>query len=94
MRSRNTEPLRSVSQRRVLRWLWPATLLALAPKCALCVLAYVGLGAAFGLGGPEVCGGAADSLAPWTSVLAWLGAGGGLVILGLLAWIGRAGRPF
>ncbi len=41
-------------------WLIPAALLALTPKCALCLLAYAGLGAALGLGGPELCGGAAS----------------------------------
>jgi hypothetical protein len=34
-------------------------LLALAPKCLLCAAAYVGLGAALGLGGPEICGASA-----------------------------------
>jgi hypothetical protein len=38
-------------------WLAPALLLTLAPKCVLCVLAYAGIGAALGLGGPEICGG-------------------------------------
>jgi hypothetical protein len=37
-------------------WLIPTALLALAPKCFLCLLAYVGLGTALGLGGPEICG--------------------------------------
>ncbi len=42
--------------RRLRRWLVPAALLALVPKCVLCVLAYTGLGVALGLGGPELCG--------------------------------------
>lgn len=52
----------------------PAALLALAPKCALCVLAYIGLGAALGLGGPEFCGGAREhgSAAAWIFSLAWI----------------------
>jgi len=37
-------------------WLIPAALLALTPKCVLCVLAYAGIGTALGLGGPEICG--------------------------------------
>jgi hypothetical protein len=42
---------------RLLRgWVLPAAMLALAPKCVLCVLAYAGLGAAIGLGAPELCG--------------------------------------
>ena len=46
---------------RAARWLLPAALIALTPKCVLCVLAYAGLGAAFGLGGPEICGTTAGS---------------------------------
>lgn len=34
-------------------------LLAVAPKCVACLVAYIGLGAALGLGGPELCGVAA-----------------------------------
>jgi hypothetical protein len=45
---------------RLRRWLVPVTLLTLTPKCVLCVLAYTGLGAALGLGGPELCGAVAD----------------------------------
>jgi hypothetical protein len=64
--------------RRSVRWLLPATLLALTPKCLLCVLAYAGLGAALGLGGPEICGAPAGSPASWVSSLAWLGVAGGV----------------
>jgi hypothetical protein len=46
---------------RAARWLWPAALLAVAPKCILCLVAYVGLGTALGLGGPELCGAPNDS---------------------------------
>ena len=61
-------------------------LLALTPKCVFCVLAYVGLGAALGLSGPELCG-AASSNSPvsWVTPLAWLGVAGLLVASGLLA---------
>ena len=55
MPARTSENLR----RRLARargWFIPAALLALAPKCVLCVLAYAGIGAALGLGGPEICG--------------------------------------
>ena len=48
--------------RRARGWLIPAALLALAPKCVLCLLAYAGLGAALGFGGREFCG--ATSNAP------------------------------
>ena len=54
MFSRSSEILR--------RWLLPAVLLAAAPKCVLCLLAYAGVGAALGLGGSEMCG-ATDSVA-------------------------------
>lgn len=40
-------------------------LLALVPKCGLCVLGYLGLGAALGLGGPEICGAIGGPSAPW-----------------------------
>jgi hypothetical protein len=42
--------------RRAVRWFLPAALLALMPKCILCVLVYAGLGALLGFGGPEICG--------------------------------------
>ena len=51
MPSRHTE-----FSRRAVCCLFPAALLALTPKCLLCVLAYAGLGAMLGLGGPEICG--------------------------------------
>jgi hypothetical protein len=72
---------------RAARWLLPAALLALAPKCVLCVLAYVGLGTALGLSGPELCSAVSNSPASWTTVFAWLGLGGVLTVGGLLASI-------
>jgi hypothetical protein len=80
MPSRRTE-----SSRRAVRWLLPAALLALTPKCLLCVLAYAGVGAAFGFGGPEICGASVDLPATWASTLAWLGVAGGLGLTGFLA---------
>ena len=80
MPSRRTE-----FSRRATRWLLPAAVLALAPKCLLCVLAYAGLGAALGLGGPEICGASAGLPASWASSLAWLGVAGGLGTFGFLA---------
>jgi hypothetical protein len=63
-------------------WLIPAALLALAPKCVLCVLAYAGLGAALGFGGPELCGVTGDATVSWV----WLPALGAAVgIAGLFA---------
>jgi len=76
--------------RRATRWLLPATALALAPKCLLCVLAYAGLGAALGLGGPELCGAPAGSPASWAPSLAWLGVTGGIGAFGFLASRRRA----
>ena len=59
-------------------WLLPAALFALAPKCVLCLLAYAGLGAALGLGGPELCGASGDTAGPWTLWLPAIGAAAGL----------------
>lgn len=78
-------PPRTEFFRNALRWLWPAALLALAPKCMLCVLAYTGLGAALGLGGSEICS-ATPAPTSWVTSLAWLGVvAGGLGTFGLLA---------
>ena len=57
-------PLLVERVRRLRRWLIPATLLALTPKCVLCLLAYTGLGIALGFGGPELCGAPAESARP------------------------------
>ena len=62
------------------RWLAPALLLTLAPKCILCLLAYAGLSAALGLGGPEICGAPDDPTAPWMTWLSALGLVAGAVI--------------
>jgi len=62
----------------VLRSLGAGGALLLAPKCALCLLGYVGLGAALGLTRPELCGAPTSSTSPWLwlsslgLVLAWL----------------------
>ncbi|HVU25913.1 MAG TPA: hypothetical protein VHE13_17410 [Opitutus sp.] len=55
---------------RRLRWLAPAALLALVPKCGLCLLAWLGLASALGLGGRELCGAPADPSHPWLMLLA------------------------
>jgi len=50
----------------------PAALIALTPKCALCLLAYAGLGTVLGIGGPELCGSstsATDSLVLATGLI-------------------------
>jgi hypothetical protein len=62
--------------RRAVRWLLPAALLALTPKCVVCVLVYVGAGAALGLGGPEWCRVSDDSRISWTTMCAWMGVAG------------------
>lgn len=64
MSSRRADLLRQSS-----RWATSLALLALMPKCVLCVAAYVGLGAAFGLGAPELCGAPAGAPGAWTSAL-------------------------
>jgi hypothetical protein len=78
--------------RRAARWLLPAALLALTPKCLLCVLAYAGLGAALGIGGLEICGAPGGSPAFWESSQVWLGFAGVLGMFGILASYRRA-RP-
>lgn len=60
-------------------WLVPAALLALAPKCLLCVAAYVGLGAMLGLGGPELCGTSGNDAGHWTTWLSALGLAAGAI---------------
>ncbi|MCX6955838.1 MAG: hypothetical protein NTV51_27150 [Verrucomicrobia bacterium] len=57
-------PPRTSLPRRTVRWVVPAALLALAPKCLVCLLGYAGLGAALGLAGPELCGAPESSLTP------------------------------
>ncbi len=54
--------------RRARRWLIPAALLALIPKCFACLAVYAGLGAAL-FGGVEICGAASNSIA--TTLHAW-----------------------
>lgn len=58
--------------RRLRGWLVPVALLALAPKCVLCALAYAGAGAVLGLGRTEICG-ADDASRPWVIALPVLG---------------------
>jgi hypothetical protein len=66
------------SLRRPLRPLASVALVALAPKCMVCVLAYAGIGAVFGLRGPEICGAAASG-GLWTSSPAQIGLAVGIV---------------
>lgn len=70
---------RAESLLRRTRWLGPTALLALAPKCVLCLAAYAGLGSALGVGGRELCGG--DSRRAFT---------GGLIAIALVAMLGLA----
>ena len=65
------------------RWLIPAALLAATPKCVLCLLAYAGLGAALGLGGPELCGASNDASSHWAT---WLLVSGAAAVACWLAW--------
>ena len=61
-------------------WLASALLLTFAPKCLMCVAAYVAAGTALRLGSPEICGASSSTAGHW---LAWL------PVLGLA--IGAAG---
>lgn len=85
MPSSRTDFLQSSRASRAVRWLLPTALLALTPKCLLCVAAYIGLGAALGLGGPEICGAPGGFTPSWASSLAWLGVTLGLGVIGFLA---------
>jgi hypothetical protein len=58
--------------RRPRDWLLPAALVALAPKCVLCLLAYAGVGTVLGLGEPEICGAAGPDRS-WAAVPLLLG---------------------
>lgn len=63
--------------KRLLSPLAVAALLAIAPKCLVCVLAYAGL---LGLGGVELCGGSASA---WRGHLPlFIGIAGALLSLG------------
>lgn len=67
-----------------------AVLLALTPKCVLCVVAVFSAGTALGGGVRELCGAATNSPATWVTTLAWLGMSGGLGTFGFLARCRRA----
>jgi hypothetical protein len=68
----------------------PAALLALAPKCALCVAAYVGLGAALRFGGPEICGASGAAAGHWLLWLPALGLAVGAIGLFVRSHLRRA----
>jgi hypothetical protein len=79
--------------RRPFRPLASVALLALAPKCMVCVLAYAGIGAIFGLQGPEICGAAASSRGLWASPPAQFGFALGIVgLIARLWWRRSANR--
>jgi hypothetical protein len=67
-------------------WL-SAALLAVAPKCGLCLLSYLGLAAALGFGGPELCGATRGSATAWLTWLSGLG-----LALGAIAVYARLSR--
>jgi len=76
---------------KALVWLIPATLLALAPKCFLCLAAYAGIGAALGLAGQEICGAAPlSAMNLWTMVFALIGPT--LAVLGFIRFYARRRR--
>ena len=81
-------PPLSDSLRRLRGWLIPAALLALTPKCVLCLLAYAGMGGALGLSGPELCGAPPGQAGHGLWLLPVLG-----VALGLAAWGRRRVTP-
>ncbi len=73
--------------RRPYRRLAPMALLALAPKCVMCVAAYAGVGALLGIRRPEICGAAAGSGGPWAASAAVIC--GALGVIGILAAAGH-----
>jgi hypothetical protein len=76
--------------RRTVRWLWPLAVLALVPKCLLCLAGYAGLGIALGLGGPEICGVEGALPSAWPLPLLQIGIAGVPVAAGFLAHCRRA----
>jgi hypothetical protein len=66
--------------RRPFRPLATAALVALAPKCMVCVLAYAGIGALLGIRSPEICGAASGPRTPWETLPTAIG-----VALGIIA---------
>lgn len=70
------------------RWLVSGAALALAPKCILCLAIYAGVGTAFGLGGPELCGATRDAPEYLTVGLAVGGAS-----IGLAGFLARRAKP-
>lgn len=68
--------------------------MAVAPKCAVCVAGYLGLGAVFGLGGPEICGAVNEAGSSLSTALIAAGAGVTVGAAGLVRskWPTRALR--
>ena len=58
---------------RSISWSLGVTVVALAPKCLLCVVAYLGIGAAMGLKSYELCGASPKGFANWEVVLLGVG---------------------
>jgi hypothetical protein len=84
-------PLRFAEFFRPGRWRGFAALglLALAPKCLLCLAAWLGLGTLLGIGGPELCG-ASPASVDVEAVAVCVGIG--LVLLGFGFAASRARR--
>jgi hypothetical protein len=64
--------------RQPFRPLAAVSVLALAPKCVLCLAAYAGLGALLGIRNREMCGAAGPGL-PWREALAGAALAAGVV---------------
>jgi hypothetical protein len=78
--------------RRGVRWGGPALLLVLLPKCLLCAAAYLGLAAALGVGGAEMCGVSPPAASGWREAAA-LGIAGLLSLAFVARYLVRT-RPF
>jgi len=68
------------------RWMVPGAIVILAPKCVLCLAAYLGIGSTLGWTGAEIC--SAQNTGPMHNV-AWLVVGA--VALGVGALVVHAG---
>ena len=55
-------------RRHPFRSVGPVALAVMALKCLVCVFAYIGVGAALGLKGKEICGGTARSVGSFRTV--------------------------
>jgi hypothetical protein len=78
-----------------LRWLPAAALVAVAPKCIVCLAAYLGVGATLGVkfAGPEICGAPARTLEGAIAWFSMAGAAVGIFVLRRLSGSSITNEP-